>query len=61
MFQGGRTGQGNGVVASFRLVSKNLGIRCFLHVGVCKSGGHSLLLVGVGEIGESVLPSGWCL
>jgi hypothetical protein len=54
-------GQGKGVVASFRLVSENSGSWSFLQVGACKSGGHSLLLVGARELRELVLPSGWCL
>jgi hypothetical protein len=33
IFQGGRTGQGKGVVASFRLVSENTGSWSFLQVG----------------------------
>jgi hypothetical protein len=44
-----RKGQGKGFIASFWLESKNIGSWSFLQVGACKSGGHSLLTVGVGE------------
>jgi hypothetical protein len=55
-------GKGKGVVTSFSLVPENLlGSWIFLQVSSYKSKGHSLLLVGVRELKELVLPSGWCL
>jgi hypothetical protein len=54
-------GQGKGVVASFWLVPENSGSWSFLQVGACKSGGHSLLLVGARESGSwSFLQVGAC-
>jgi hypothetical protein len=61
IFQGGWTGQGKGVVASFRLELENQGVVAsfrLLESGGCillhfeKSGGCSLLLVGAREFRE---------